>query len=127
MHSDETDKLPPILEKWRQAGDGWVCPEDDYFADMTARVLAEGKAPARRRWLVPRGWAVAAGMLLLALAGWWVVTTAASAPDPVITEQKTVTVDELLANVAPEELDAYVNDQIDEFSAELYYEMPLNE
>lgn len=127
MPNREEEKLPDLLQSLRTQGDGLFSPGEDYFEAMAARSIAKAKVPAAQRSLTGRWWLMAASVLVLMLAGWWIIQTANNI-DPAYAEQETArSSDELLAEINIEDIDAYVSEQIDEFTLELYEEAPSKE
>lgn len=127
MPNKEDDNLPDVLRQLKSAKDGYTPPPDQYFLNLAERSLHVAKAPAvvkvgYRRWL-----AVAASVLVLLLAGWWIVGPAESGPYLANDQPDIPSSDELLADIEAELIDAYVTEQIDEFTLELYAEAPLQE
>ena len=126
MPNSEEDRLPDFLQSLREQGDGLTGPDEDYFSAMATKAMAQAKQPASVRTLGGRWLAVAATVLLLLVAGWWSsreagteVLSANSGAQP--------SSDELLADINVEEIDAYISEQIDEFTLELYEEVPLKD
>jgi len=127
MPNREQEKLPDLLESLRKQGDGLSGPGEAYFEAIAAKAIAQAKAPAVKRSLRTRWLAVAASVIGLLFATWWIVQPA-EGTDPSIAEKDiTLSSDELLAEINVEDIDAYVSDQIDEFTLELYEEAPIKE
>lgn len=127
MSSKPDEQLPEFLQNMRARGDGYVPPSDAYFAELAERSRQAAQQPAavrshRRRWL-----GAAAAALLLLVAGWWSITNNDGVGALVAEAGSQPSSDELLADIDPEVIDAYVTEQIDEFSLELYAEAPLQE
>lgn len=126
MPSNEEDRLPDFLGQMRERGDGYSAPDEDYFNGMAERSLKTAKAPARVRLIGQRWFAVAASVLVLLLAGWWLLP-AASTTGFTVDETVVRSSEELLAEIDPDLIGDYVNEEIDEFTLELYAEAPLKD
>lgn len=120
------EPLPDILQQLRERGDGYVAPGEDYFARMAERALRSAQAPAKQRRLTPRFYAVAAGMLLLLVAAWWKLAGPQQDAVAAVTSPRPSSA-ELLADIDPEIIDAYISEQIDAFTVELYTAAPVQE
>lgn len=127
MPNREEEKLPELLQALREQGDGLSSPEADYFAALAKRSIAQAKAPATQRFLGGRWLAGAASVLVLMLAGWWMLQPSVSVDEAVAGQATTVSSEEILAEINIDDIDAYVSEQIDEFTQELYEEAPLKE
>lgn len=134
MPTKDKNELPGILRDLREGGDGYRPPGDDYFAALAERSLAAAAEAAAAeetavirpirslRWL-----SAAAVLLILFAAGWFMLDGNNTAGDLPVADRGFPSSDELLAEIDPEEIDDYVSEQIDEFTLELYAEVPLNE
>ena len=127
MPNREEDKLPDLLQSLREQGDGLSSPGGDYFEAMARRSIEQAKKPAVERSLTSRWLAIAASVLVLMLAGWWMLQSVENAATTLTAEEPTMSSDELLAEINIEDIDAYVSEQIDEFTLELYDEAPLKD
>ncbi len=126
MPNSEENKLPDFLHSLREQGDGLTGPGEDYFSAMATKSMAQAKQPASVRSFGGRWLAVAATVLLLLVAGWWF--SRESGAETLLADTATeLTSDELLADINVEEIDAYISEQIDEFTLELYEEVPLKD
>lgn len=126
MSSKSDDQLPEILRDMRTRGDGYVPPSDAYFAELAERSRRAAQQPAVVRTF-PRRWLSAvAVVLLLLVAGWWVAGGTIDSGEPVAGRAQPSS-EELLADIDPDIIGAYVTEQIDEFNLELYAEAPLQE
>ena len=63
----------------------------------------------------------------LLFAAWWMMQPAEGTDSVIAGQDTTLSSDELLAEINVEDIDAYVSDQIDEFTLELYEEAPIKE
>lgn len=127
MPNREEDKLPDLLQSLRKQGDGFSSPGQDYFEAMAKRSLEQARQPAVRRSLSSRWLAIAASALVLMLAGWWMLKPGDDAASAITAQGSPMSSDELLAEINIEEIDAYISEQIDEFTLELYEEAPLKD
>jgi len=125
MSSKSDDQLPEILRNLRAHGDGYVPPSDAYFAELAERSKLAAQRPAvvrpYRRWL-----SAAAAVLLLLVAGWW-LADGRNDTGGLVAGETPRSSEELLADIDPEIIDAYVTEQIDEFNLELYAAAPLQD
>ena len=127
MPNREEEQLPDILRALREQGDGLSTPDAAYFEDVAARAMAEARAPARQRSLTGRWLAVAASVLVIMFAGWWALQPAEGRMDATAQATAGQSSEDLLAEVSAEDIDAYISEQIDEFTLELYDEAPLQD
>jgi len=120
------EELPATLQALKIKGDDWQCPDEAYFNTMAEQAMMRAnQPPIARRLLTNHRLAIAASILLLLLAGWWLKP---GIQRTLIAEYKsTAKSEELLAEIALEEIDAYVTEQIDEFTQELYDEVLPND
>lgn len=126
MLNSEEEKLPEFLRSLRKRGDGLTTPEEAYFSAMAGKAIAASKRSAPVRLLYRNWLAVAASVMLLLVAGWWFSrggTGETLQADKAVAQSS----DELLSEINVEEIDAYVSEQIDEFTLELYEEASLKD
>ena len=129
MSSNEDPRLSGPLADLRNTGDGFRTPPPAYFNDLADRVLDADAArhPAVTRRLYQPWMAIAATLLLLCVAGFllWPAPTvtdgylAADNPHPP-TANRPMTTDEILAEIDPAEIEAYISADLDNFESELY-------
>jgi len=119
MSSNDEPRLSPPLADLRGRGDGFRTPRPAYFDDLAERVL-QSETPRRsvtRRVL--RSWlAVAASLLVLLVAGF--LHWPAHNPQPVSGNPQPKTADEILADIDPADIEAYITADLDNYEAELY-------
>lgn len=127
MPNRDEDKLPDILRTLREQGDGLTSPGEAYFSNMAAKAIGKGKEPASVRPVAIRWVAVAASVLVLLTIGWWMSGASGEAEIPFAEQTVEMSSDELLAEINVEAIDAYVSEQIDEFTLELYEEVPIKD
>ncbi|MFT7121635.1 MAG: hypothetical protein ACJAZ9_001817 [Neolewinella sp.] len=121
MPNREEDQLPGILRGMKGKGDGFTAPSEDYFARMAERVTAAAEAPAAVRPAYGRWLSIVASVLLLMVAGWYITsdtTVVNLANDGTVMP----TSDELLAGITAEDIDAYLNEELDDLTLEQLYE-----
>lgn len=121
MPNREEDQLPGILKGMQGKGDGFTAPSEDYFARMAERVTAAAEAPAAVRPAYGRWLSIAASVLLLMVAGWYITsdtTVVNLANDGTVLP----TSDELLAGITAEDIDAYLIEELDDLTLEQLYE-----
>lgn len=122
-------ELPDILQSFQDKGDGFTTPDAEYFARLTENVLAQTREPAKIVHHRPnRWWLSVAAVVLLALFAWLTVDregpTPADAPELAVIQP---TSEELLAEISPEAIEAYIGEELDQFAAELYYTEEIND
>ncbi|MEM1356754.1 MAG: hypothetical protein AAGF89_01040 [Bacteroidota bacterium] len=121
-------ELPELLQNLREKGDGFISPESDYFARLAEKAAARAKEPAKITRTRPnRWWLSAAAIALLALFT-WLALDHGDAPGDVpelVSDQPTS--EELLAEISPEAIEAYIGEELDQFAAELYYTEEIND
>jgi hypothetical protein len=128
MSNNEDPRLSGPLADLRNTGDGFRTPPPAYFDDLAERVLHDAaQRPAVIRRLYQPWMAIAAALLLLLVAGFllWPVATAtdgdlvAGNPQPA-TDHRPLTTDEILAEIDPADIEAYISADLDNFESELY-------
>ncbi|MEM6770835.1 MAG: hypothetical protein AAF597_09650 [Bacteroidota bacterium] len=127
MSNKDKEQLPDVLTALKRKGDGFSSPDAAYFEAMADRAIQEAQKPAVRRALSRNWLAVAASVLVLVFAGWWLLNAGAEEGVVVAKAETRPSSDELLAEISIEDIDAYVSEQIDEFTLELYDQVPLKE
>jgi len=108
------------LADLRGRGDGLKSPPPAYFDALADRALAATEQPAAVRRLPLRWLAAAATVVLLLVAAFLlrpgangeVAENPATTPPPASAEM-------LLANLDPDDIDAYIADELDEYETEL--------
>ncbi|MEL7161512.1 MAG: hypothetical protein AAFN92_12210 [Bacteroidota bacterium] len=115
------EELPEKLRELRERGDGFVAPGPDYFARLaeTAREQAMTETTPVRRLRYLRPWRMAAAILFFGLVAFWLLrspTTAKTGP----------TSEELLAEISPDAIEAYIDAELEDFGTELLTEVADN-
>jgi len=127
------EELPEMLRARQGREDGFRTPDADYFAALADRVVAKENGSdqsarvvdlnrSTRRWPI----AVAAAVALL-LCTWFVLSDSTPAANTELAATDQPTSEELLAEISPEAIEAYIGSELDEFSGELLYANPENE
>lgn len=126
MSSNEDPRLSGPLADLRAQGDGFRTPPPAYFDELAGLALqGAAQQPAVTRRLYRPWMAMAASLLLLLIAGFLLrpandpqLTTATSGQPT--TDNRQLTTDEILAEIDPAEIEAYITADLDNFEAELY-------
>lgn len=126
MSNNDDPQLSGFLAGLREKGDGFRAPTPDYLEEITNRALQDAVRPAVVRPLYRTWLAVAAAVLLLLLAGTFLLPALTTDADgPTASQPVNYNSEALLADLEPEIIDAYIADQLDEFETELYASAPL--
>lgn len=120
MSNNEDPRLSGPLADMRANGDGFRTPPPDYFDALTDRVLKDvARPPAVTRRLYQPWMAIAASLLLLLVAGFLLFPN--STDNQLATDNRQpTTADELLADLDPEDIEAYIATDLDNFESEIY-------
>ena len=119
MSNNEDPQLSGPLADLHARGDGFRTPPTAYFDELAGRAIqnAASKTAVTRRLYQP--WmAIAASLLVLLVAGFLLWPTN---NDQLTTDNRQpITADEILADIDPADIEAYIANDLDNFEAELY-------
>lgn len=132
MSSNEDPRLHGPLADLRKQGDGFRTPSSAYFDDLAERAIkGAAREPAVTRRLYQPWMAIAASLLVLLVAGFLLWPTDNGQPithngQPTTANQQPTTdngqptTDDILADIDPADIEAYISEDLDNFEAELY-------
>lgn len=126
MSSNEDPRLSGPLANLRDQGDGFRTPSTTYFDELAERAIQEAgqkNATVTRRLYQP--WmSIAASLLVLLVAGFllWPTDNDQSTTEngQLLTDNRQPTTDEILADIDPADIEAYITSDLDNFETELY-------